>query len=321
MQAERISQQKGDSLMKPLLSTDDLIQHMKQKGIQFNLMSESDAKTYLENNNYFFKLASYRNNYTKRQRGACTGQYENLDFAYLRELAIIDMYLRYLVLQMCLDVEHHIKLMLISDMERNLQEDGYSVVNNFDFSQNIRTGFLLKARSSYDCDLIQKHQSSLDYPIYAFCELISFGELVKLYKFYQDSYPTRKTLPKFNLLYPIRNLRNASAHSNCLIYKLRGSPQTTVKDIDHVIAQIPTISKSARKKYLCVRPIHDFAVLLYWYSCNVKSKELLKKRKRALYELFFHRMRRQRTYFQSNQYISNAYTFCAKLIIYFFGKY
>lgn len=307
--------------MKRLLSTEDLISHMKSKGIQFNIATEEDAFEYLEHNNYFFKLASYRNNYTKRQRGSLTGQYENLEFAYLKELAIIDMHLRYLILQMCLDIEHHIKLLLIKDIADNPLEDGYTLVNNFDASKDIRRLLLKRSGSSYAGDLINKYGQSLDYPIYAFCEIISFGDLINLYNFYCKMYPTRNTLPKSNLLYPIRNLRNASAHSNCLIYKLHGTRHTSVKDISQVISQISTISTSSRMKYLSIRPIHDFAVLLYWYTSNVKSKGLLRKRKRGLYQLFFKRMHEHKDYFKSNQYIYNAYLFCAKMVIYFFKDY
>ncbi len=294
---------------------------MKDKGILFNIVNERDAELYLEHNNYFFKLASYRNNYTKRQRGPQTGQYENLEFAYLKELAIIDMYLRYLILQMCLDVEHHIKLLLIKDITNNPAEEGYNLVRNFDAAGDIRKKLLRLSNSSYDGDLINKYKTSLDYPIYAFCELISFGDLIKLYSFYTKAYPARSGLPKSNLLYPIRNLRNASAHSNCLIYKLCKSQGTSVKDISQVVSKIPTISTSARMKYLSIRPIHDFAVLLYWYTTNVKSDGLLRKRKRGLYRLFFGRMRKRREYFLSNPYICNAYLFCAKLVIYFFKNY
>ena len=51
--------------MKALLSVDEQIQHMKNKGITFNEVSESDAKDFLQKNNYYMKLAAYRANYEK----------------------------------------------------------------------------------------------------------------------------------------------------------------------------------------------------------------------------------------------------------------
>ena len=55
--------------MKKLLSIDELIEHMKQKGITFKEVSESDAKEFLQKNNYYMKLAAYRANYEKCPSG------------------------------------------------------------------------------------------------------------------------------------------------------------------------------------------------------------------------------------------------------------
>lgn len=50
-------------------------------------------------------------------------------------------------------------------------------------------------------------------------KLISFGDMVKLYEYYTERYP--RHLKDSELLYSIRDLRNATAHSNCLINKLQ----------------------------------------------------------------------------------------------------
>ena len=69
-------------MRKPMLSVDQLITHMQEKGIKFEIMSEADAKQYLHMNNNYFKLTSYRKNYPKYTTGAHAGTYEHLDFAY-----------------------------------------------------------------------------------------------------------------------------------------------------------------------------------------------------------------------------------------------
>ena len=74
---------------------------MKKKGITFNEVSESDAKDFLQKNNYYMKLAAYRSNYEKCPTGKRAGQYKKLDFGYLKELSTIDMYLRYIIIDMC----------------------------------------------------------------------------------------------------------------------------------------------------------------------------------------------------------------------------
>lgn len=304
---------------KPKKTIDEIIEHMEAKGITFQIASREEARHFLEKNNYYFKLAAYRANYVKRQRGDRAGQYLNLDFAYLRELSTLDMHLRYLILQMCLDVEHHLKIILLHDIETNPQEDGYSIVEYFDPDKTKRANILRRAKNSYSNDLVNKHKYFLNYPVWALCELLDFGSLCALYKTYREKYPNRKNLPKHSLLNPIRNLRNAAAHSHCLIYKLRiPKNQGKASDVNRAIADIPGIPKSKRNQYLQILPIHDFAVLLYWYTTYVKSSGLLQLRKHSLYHLFFHRMQKHADYFKDNQYIQNAYWFCAKLILHFF---
>ena len=72
--------------MKRKLTTEELITHIKSKGITFNHMTENDAKKCLRTLNYYYKLAAYRKNFKKD----VNGKYENLDFAYLKDMAIID---------------------------------------------------------------------------------------------------------------------------------------------------------------------------------------------------------------------------------------
>lgn len=73
--------------MKRKLTTEELITHIKRKGITFNHMTEKDAKKCLRTLNYYYKLAAYRKNFKKDENG----KYEDLDFAYLTDLAAIDM--------------------------------------------------------------------------------------------------------------------------------------------------------------------------------------------------------------------------------------
>ena len=61
--------------MKLLLTVDELIDHMKAKGISFSIIPETDAKKFLHENNYYMKLASYRANYPKYKTGSKQGQY------------------------------------------------------------------------------------------------------------------------------------------------------------------------------------------------------------------------------------------------------
>ena len=93
-------------MMKDKLTVEQQIQHMRAKGIQFNIVSEEEAMGYLAKNTYYFKIKAYAKNYDKYRTTEKVGQYVNLEFAYLKDLAIIDMLLRHFILVTSVDLEH-----------------------------------------------------------------------------------------------------------------------------------------------------------------------------------------------------------------------
>ena len=117
---------------KPIKSAEELVAHMQEKGITFDIVSPEDAAKYMENNNNYFRVASYRKNYNKQldSNQEPIDKYVNLDFGYLQDLAIIDMELRYTFLQLSLDIEHFTKLDLLRHIEQS-NEDGYQIVKDY----------------------------------------------------------------------------------------------------------------------------------------------------------------------------------------------
>ena len=92
---------------KPKKTAAELIAMLRDsKGILFTRMNEATATAYLLEKNNYLRTASYRKNYDKRKDGPEAGTYIRLEFAFLTELSTIDMYLRFLLLKMCIDVEH-----------------------------------------------------------------------------------------------------------------------------------------------------------------------------------------------------------------------
>lgn len=296
--------------MKLLKTSDELIMHMKEKGITFEKVSERDAKIFLQNNNYYMKLASYRANYDKRKSN---GKYINLDFAYLQELSTVDMHLRYLIIQMCLDVEHALKTRLLKDIEDNVDEDGYDIIRRFITKYERSTQNIQKHKSSEYCrELIEKYYPY--FPAWVFVELISFGDLVKLYEYYTERYPGR--LKDSELLYAVRDLRNAAAHSNCLINKLqKGNNKPSVKIIKFV-SGIDGIGASMRKTKLSNKCLYDFVSLLYVYKEFVNADIVKERRFSQIKEFVDGRMIKNREYFETNECIKTAYLFVKKIVDY-----
>ena len=75
---------------KPILTIEQQIEHLKQKGVAFELCSEEEAADYLRDKCNFFKLASYRKLFSKYEGGPRDGRYVDLDFGQLRLLAALD---------------------------------------------------------------------------------------------------------------------------------------------------------------------------------------------------------------------------------------
>jgi hypothetical protein len=82
-------------MRKQKLNLNQQIEHMKHKGIKFELIGIDEAKHFLGDNTYFFKIKAYAKNYNKNT----DGHYVNLDFAYLKELSVLDMRLKQTILK------------------------------------------------------------------------------------------------------------------------------------------------------------------------------------------------------------------------------
>ena len=308
--------------MKQLLTADQLIEHMKTKGITFNIISESEAKTFLQENNYYLKLASYRENYPKYTAGSKAETYINLDFAYLKELSTIDMHLRYNILRMCLDLEHYLKVSLLTHIEQNPEEDGYEIIRRFigyvDKHGKYQNEFILKKirghkSSDYCKDLIEKYYPY--FPAWVFVELISFGDLAYLLAFYDKLYSDTIVNNKFMNI--VRDIRNAAAHNSCLINKLFEplEPKQQVDSaITNYIKSIPSISSYSRTKNLKYRVIYNFIAFIYVYETVVPDGPSKQHRHEELKALFNTRMVAHKDYFSLNNKITAVYSFVQKVI-------
>ena len=321
-------------MRKPMLSVDDLIAHMQDKGIKFDIVSVDDAKKYLHKNNNYFKLTSYRKNYPKYTTGEHTGQYERLDFAYLVELARIDVQLRHVILSMCLDIEHFLKVELIRAIEQDPDEDGYSIVteyvfdsNNNSFSQraantNPRVRSILNKINSnnknpYCGGLISKYSDEM--PVWAFIEIISFGDLLRFVEYVSQKINWQMPVD-IQTLDRVRQVRNAAAHNNCILNDLTPNYTEQGKLKCEEPVQITSfirsagVNKATMQKKLSNRRFSQMIHLIYAYDAIVTSSNSRNLRLEELKELVFERMLENKEYFTSNQLLSSTYNVFEKVV-------
>lgn len=322
-------------MQKPMLTVDELVQYMKEKGIRFTITTEEDAKKHLCAHNNYFKLTSYRKNYTKRTSGENKGQYENLEFAYLRELARIDTEVRQILLNMALDIEHFLKVALIKAVEErkgNEGEDGYKIITDFlndagneekpnhgDVVQGRQSTYARtlarNAHNPYCKGLVEKYREAM--PIWAFVELISFGELKELVRYYAektgwDAPVDDKSLER------VRQIRNACAHGNCIINDLRPDDKPDGKS--NAPKYITTyvhgagIGKLRASKKLSNPRISQMVHLIYVYDRMITSANTRNRRIAQLKELVMIRCKQNESYFAGNPLLISTHEFFVKLL-------
>lgn len=306
------------------LTIDEQITDMRSKGITFEHADSNEAKNFLKYNNYYFKLKAYERNYDKYNTTAKKGQYINLDFAYLKELSTLDMYLRKIILTMALDIEHALKVQLLFDLSQNPDEDGYTIVKEYLDADYMRIKTLHdKIGKSAASDLIQKRQDENDnYALWEIVEVLSFGNFIDLYQLYYLKYPSKNEFSSY--LWSLKFLRNAAAHNNCLLNSLK-APYNVIlhknKDILFHISKIKTISEKSRNTWMQNPVVHDFIILVYVYLNVIKSYGIKQNGINQLKWLFEERLPRHKEYFSKNVSIIECYHFTHKVVITFCNKY
>ena len=116
-------------ILRPMMKISDMVPYLKNKNIKFECCSEQDTEIYLKENNNYYNVTSYKNNFVKYQCGELEGKYIDLDFAYLKDLSIIDYRTRLVLFKMIIDIEHYLKIRILNTIEEISGEDGYKIVN------------------------------------------------------------------------------------------------------------------------------------------------------------------------------------------------
>ena len=148
-----------------------------------------------------------------------------------------------------------------------------------------------------------------DCPIWVLCEVLTFGEFLRLYDFYYGNIAAVSGA----ILGLVRCLRNGSAHNNCLLANLSHGTSKPPREIKDYVKKMGSITTSQRQKKLSCRPMLEFVALIYTYELVVTSKVKF-HRSEELYNLFFKRMVEKKAFFKDNDLIKTNYEFAGKVI-------
>lgn len=304
------------------LTIDEQLKLLQNKGVKFQITSESAAKYYLSHNTYYSKLSLYENAFDTYQLGDMQGKFVNLDFAYLQELAKIDMHLRHFIIETTLDLEHIFKVKLMSDYSAGLY-DGYAVVDEFLIEYPGAKDNILKDNGIYNQDIRASLLNDNDYSLEKIIELISFGDFISLYSVFYQMYPDALTGKSFE--YPMRSiksLRNAAAHNNCILNQLgkkRNDDLNENKKVVSFVSKIPEISADHRRNCMRRQAVHDFVTLLYIIDNVLDGKMKMKTLKRIDW-LIHTRMIQHSDYFKGCSLLVAEYDFIEKIVAHLLKK-
>ena len=296
----------------PKLSIPQQIEHMKRKGIAFDLYKETAARTFLAEHNYYFKLKAYAHNFDRYKDPEKDNRYINLDFAHLVDLSKIDAEFRKIILNMCLDLEHYLKVRMLNHCTM-VDEDGYAIVRKlFAMQPDLKDEIEKKVNTSTCHQIIAKRKDA--WAIWSIVELISFGPFIDLYNlFYSEN--------KFDddcrgYLYAIKMIRNAAAHNNCLLNQMRAPYSRSINpsyELRNAINKISSYKADKVAQQLQNPTTHDFLALLLVY-CKIVPESSRKKGLDTAKALFNERILENKEYYAKQQGLISTYRFVAEIL-------
>ena len=282
---------RNSATRKPILTVEQQIDHLKEKGVKFELCDENKAARYLSEKCNFFKLASYRKLFSKREGGERDGQYVNLDFAQLRLLASLDQRLRRALLGMTLDIEHFQKMGILREVETR-GENGYSIVSDYMGSLGAQNKehrlheLGMNSRSPYSTSIYSKYFD--DMPVWVFLELTSFGTLIDFSKFCADRWGDRALREAHYDLKRIKSIRNCAAHNSCLINCFADRDNAPNSASRRVTLKVSATGfpKATRRKWMGNTAMQEVATVLVAYAATVPDGFSKERASRNLDEVF-----------------------------------
>ncbi|KIN19780.1 hypothetical protein SC12_10185 [Lactiplantibacillus plantarum] len=208
---------KPEQTKKPMLSFDDQVKWLNDNAFRIDKNEENDVLHFLKRKNYFYKLQSYIDCFEQQIKS----------FDMLVDISTIDMELRYVMLKLCLDIEHATKSYILRITTNDPKEDGYEIVKNVietddnpkKFKNDIFSNVTKFDTSDNKKHILEPYASHFDNPpIWIVLELSSFGKLRGFLKYLSTQKKNNSDLQYLERSFKYINiLRNNCAHNNPLI--------------------------------------------------------------------------------------------------------
>lgn len=169
-----------------------------------------------------------------------------------------------------------------------------------------------KKENSYTKDLSDKLLKE-GFAIWNIVELLSLKDFLILYRRFYDEYPEART--GYDLYYPmqgVRELRNAAAHSNCLINTLRRPYSGKIRynnKVDNFVKNIKSIDKISRCNNMSNQVVYDFITMLYLVDEITESQGIKENTFKELHDLVYGRMIKHADYYKKESAICSTYNF------------
>ena len=315
--------------LRPMMKISEMVPYLKQKNIKFKIMSEESAEKYLKDNNNYFNVTAYKHNFERYFiDGEFVDKFIDLDFAYLKDMSIIDHRVRLVLFKMIIDIEHYLKVRILNLIENIDDEDGYRIINMYlekDFNDEIfpkklHSNIFKKVGSEYYNNnfskyIIHKNKKLENLPVCQFLEIITFGELVNFYEFFSKEYNLKYEVRNVFILREVGKLRNAVAHNSCVLSDL--DKKDNQYKPDHRIIEFLTkcgINKEARNLKLSNSRIRQITYTLYIFNEIVTSDGVKRNVIDDINELFFDRIILHKEYYNNNELLKSIYNYFKKII-------
>ncbi len=320
---------KDNLLPKKMLKISEMVEYLKEKNIKFNIISESEAEIYLKNNNNYYNLISYKHNFERYLiDGKFIDKYIDLDFAYLKDLSIIDYRVRLLLFKMIIDIEHYLKVRILNLIETINEENGYIIVNMYlekdfydkRFPKKVHNSIFKKVGSEYYKKIFSKYnidenKKLENIPIWEFLEVITFGELVNFYEFFSNEYKLDKEIKNVFILREIVKLRNAVAHNSCVLCELEKKDNQYSPDYKVInYLNLCEIKKETRINKLQNSRIRQITYTLYMFNEIVTSEGIKYNIRKEIKKIFYSRIILHKEYYNNNELLKSIYEYFDKII-------